>query len=318
MYCVVFLLACLLVACAKREEAAPGEESAATAAAAPAGAPPPIDHESMTGSHEKMAPDSGQGTASPSTPMERERALAAAKEIASPPLVTARKKHTHAKRERDSVTAAIAVDSSNTLIAFPWPPPKPSARLDISLTALNKATNGVRHANPGSPQPQVLGDINAALVAVLEAAGHRERSYFAVPSGFALVTRLEAINADGSTKPGTDSLPVGNHFAMPSLLDKLLHVQKGWYRVVAFVVASRPTGASPQPPTKEEADNWLVVGDNELPDAVTREPISGHTCSAYIYEFEKSDVSPDAHLMFPSSPDGTSHLTKMGFAEVLQ
>lgn len=321
VHCVIVLLACLLFACAKNEEAA--SERPAAEVAASAGSPPPVDHGSMTErSHEKMAQDSGEGAASPPTPTEHEPTRAAAKEMAPSPPVgygsIARKKHAHAKRERASVTAAMARDSTSRLPAFPWPPPKPSARLDISLTALNKATNGERHANPGSPEPRVLGDINAALIAVLEAAGHRERSYFAVPSGFALVTRLEAINADGSAKLGADSLPVGNHFAMPSLLDKLLHVQKGWYRVVAFVVASNPTGASPQPPTEEEANNWLVVGDNALPDSVSRAQVSGHTCSAYIYEFEKSDVSAAAHLMFPSSPDGTSHLTKMGFAEVLQ
>lgn len=328
VYCLAVFIACFLAACAKKEEAAasasPEPESAAPAAeaAAPAASPPTVDHGSIAGrDHEKMARGSGEEAASPAPP-EHESARASAKAMVPRPPVDygsiAGKKYAYARRAPASVSASMTEARADTLPAFPWPPPKPSARLDIPLVALNKAANGKQLANARPPELRVLGDINAALIKVLKVAGYRERSYFPVPSGFVLVTKLEAINADGSAKPDVESLPVGHHFALSSMLDKLVHVQKGWYRVVAFVVTSTPTGASTQPPTEDEATNWLDTGDNALPDAISRAQISGHTCTAYIYEFEKPDISPDAHLMYPSSPDSTSHLAKMGFAEVLQ
>ena len=61
--------------------------------------------------------------------------------------------------------------------AFPWPPPMASTIMNIDDAALRIAGDST-----------TLGHVDERLVQALNAAGYVEKSYFAVPDGFALVT----------------------------------------------------------------------------------------------------------------------------------
>jgi hypothetical protein len=73
--------------------------------------------------------------------------------------------------------------SISVLPDFPWPPPKPSAGAHISFNKLNKFAT--------------FGDINKIISSALDSGEYDERSYFNVPNGFAIVTRLEQIDPYG-------------------------------------------------------------------------------------------------------------------------
>lgn len=67
------------------------------------------------------------------------------------------------------------------LAAFPWQPPRPTARLELT------AFNGSQYTS--------LGAIADGLAGAAERAGLRDVTYFSVPGGFAILLRPERIDA---------------------------------------------------------------------------------------------------------------------------
>ncbi len=74
-----------------------------------------------------------------------------------------------------------AQTSQDVLPAFPWQPPRPSARLELTVF------NG--------PQYTTLGRIADGLAGAAEKAGLTDVTYFSVPGGFAILLRPERIDA---------------------------------------------------------------------------------------------------------------------------
>ena len=73
----------------------------------------------------------------------------------------------------------------------PWPPPRPSTFEVIPDKFLTK-----ENAKP------TLSDIDQKISAALDDNGYVEKSNYSIPDGFAIVTRLEWINEDGTPKQG--------------------------------------------------------------------------------------------------------------------
>jgi hypothetical protein len=71
---------------------------------------------------------------------------------------------------------------------FPWPPPRASASAVIPAAFLR----------PSGVESPTLGDIADEISKALDTGGYFERSFFGAPGGFAMVTRLERINRDGT------------------------------------------------------------------------------------------------------------------------
>ena len=76
-------------------------------------------------------------------------------------------------------------ESRPQFLAFPWPPPTPSARLLIPKEAL--------------PQAKTFGQASSYLESALSSKGYAEISYYTVPGGVAVVTRLEHIYSNGKS-----------------------------------------------------------------------------------------------------------------------
>jgi len=192
--------------------------------------------------------------------------------------------------------------------AFPWPPPQASARLEIPLAIPGKAT---------------LGAFDARLTKALNATGYAERSYYWIPGGFAVATRMERIDSYGRPWPVPDRYstgwPVHGTFSILEYFQMLFTAPPGHYRVVVFLVTAVPFSTAPTTVKLDDARQWLQSGLSQLPDPVAADPASRQTkCNALIYEFDRpSAASASPNLLLPSSLAAADHLTGSGLLHAL-
>jgi hypothetical protein len=193
--------------------------------------------------------------------------------------------------------------------AFPWPPPKASA---------SEVVPSDFFIHGGRPS---LGQVANQVDDALDETGYLERSFFWVPDGFAMVTRLEQINSDGTVKEGaerwgseTTSL---KDFSLTSYLTALFTAQPGYYRIIVFIVSPHPFSQSNINIEEEEAKAWLHKGLNKLPPSLADHQFSAdYSCTALIYEFLKT--RQQTNLMIPSPQQGRTHLQLAGLWEALK
>lgn len=189
--------------------------------------------------------------------------------------------------------------------AFPWPPPQASAFAVIPQNLLSAKTE------------TKLKDVAQRLERAFDAGGYAERSYYSIPGGFAVVSRIELIRADGAPEAdGRWSLksPALIRISLTEFLKALFTAKVGHYRTIAFLA----TDASLQPdpskkPTPEGAADWVSQGSPTLPAAIGNLPFTPeHNVTALIYEFERKTPDHDAELKHPSPLPGKGHLEKAG------
>ena len=195
--------------------------------------------------------------------------------------------------------------------SFPWPPPAASTAEVIPRAMLEK-----------DAVLKSLGDIDAKLVSALRSNGYVERSYYAVPDGFALVTRLEQTEPDGTPKPppGRWSLdsPRASVFTLRDYLRALLTADPGYYRVIVFINSDVPFSQGPRQTSYGETIMWLKGGLNVLPMEIASKLYSKRFASTVlIYEFEKNQGN-DPKLNQPSRLDAHAHLSKSGIWNALE
>jgi len=193
---------------------------------------------------------------------------------------------------------------------FPWPPPKASASDTISRELLL-----------GSQEHPKLGDAAAALDLAFRKAGYGERSFYGVPGGFAMASRIEQMNQDGTAKGPADrwslEVPPMRKFSLSAYVSALFTARLGFYRVIVFVITSHPFSQSTAKPTSEEAQIWESSGLNALPEAIaSRDYTSAHRCTALIYEFKRTGTQ-QAKFVDPSEITGQIHLERSGLLAAL-
>jgi hypothetical protein len=165
--------------------------------------------------------------------------------------------------------------------------------------------------------------VDAALVCALGKAGYYDASYYSVPGGFALVTRLEQINSDGTPKPPParweiESKPLAE-FSLANYIHALFTARSGFYRLVVFIVTPHPFAQSPIVVDRDEALSWLRLGGNVLPSELAMRSYNDKfSCTALIYEFKKTDVMPKAALLLPGRLPARSHIEKSGIGAALR
>ena len=191
--------------------------------------------------------------------------------------------------------------------AFPWPPPIPSARLVIARETF--------------AQDATFGQFSIHLESALNATGYAEMSYYGVPHGIAVVTRLEHIHPDGHPFDGPERWLVDDkylrHFSLIDYVERLFAVDEGYYRIVVFIVTDQPFTSTNRSITSTEAGLWLADGLNTLPASLGEQPLSSvDRCTALIYEFEKSH-GESAHLLIPSPMEARQHLLASGLLREL-
>jgi hypothetical protein len=197
--------------------------------------------------------------------------------------------------------------------SFPWPPPQASAT-EIIPNALIVSKTGVTR----------LRDVDERITNVLNDNGYSERSYFAVPAGYAQVTRIEQIDIDGASVKGANrwgqDVPPIPKFSLEAYLRALFLAPRGYFRIIVFIVTPYPFSQSDKKITEPDAEKWLNSGLNRLPDSIGEMEFSMRTftCTALVYEFERPTESHNPTIRIPGRLQGRTHLEKAGIMEGLR
>ena len=196
---------------------------------------------------------------------------------------------------------------------FLWPPPTWSASAEIPAEFFGSQSGELLR----------LRHVERRLHAALEACEYFEKSYYSVPGGFAMVTRLEQINRDGTSKEPPDRWAVEvqplRKFSLKAYLVALFTANPGRYRIIVFIVTPHPFSQTDVKVSRDEAMAWLGSGLNRLPDEIGRlEYTEKHECTALIYEFEQANPDEPAELKDPSDLQGRTHLERAKLWEALR
>jgi hypothetical protein len=166
-----------------------------------------------------------------------------------------------------------------------------------------------------------MGEVVLHLEDALTKSGYVERSYFLVPGGIAVVTRLEQIHPDGSPFSGPDRWVSGDEngqsLTISEYLRRLFAADEGYYRIVVFILTDEAFGSQSRSITADEATRWLSEGLNVLPADLVQRPLSeAHSCTALVYEFQKPH-GQNPRLLVPSSLGAQQHLVASGLYPLL-
>lgn len=171
---------------------------------------------------------------------------------------------------------------------------------------------------------RTLKDYDFVLQAALKTCGYTDRSYYAVPNGFALVSRLEYFNeTSGVPKvPGrwTGAQSPAEDFSIWRLLKLLFSANPGYYRIIVFVVTDQPVQPQGDGLSSEEGDDLLDQGSDLLYRSANQIQVSpDHAVTVLIYEFENPESGEGPHfLKYPNNKLGhAKHLTGAGLLKAL-
>lgn len=189
---------------------------------------------------------------------------------------------------------------------FPWPPPAASATVDLTRPLLE------RHMTFTT-----LGDADSVLQAALRQTGYIDTSYYWIPGGFALVTKLEHIDANGASRPEDDRWSVEpaklTRLSLRDYLRALFTANAGHYRFLVFTITDVAVTQTERHITEAEALAWLRGGRRGLlPSTIATRPWTPEvTCTALIYEFVH-EQQQDPQIVFSNALGGMTHLTRAG------
>lgn len=170
----------------------------------------------------------------------------------------------------------------------PWPPPVPTARLNLDLNAITERGRF-----------RTVGDVSEYVTRVFRAAGYDQYSYWNAPGGFAFATSVECVKADGAPKAGSARwVPNVDPLAgdwMKNWFSAIFERPAGYYRVYVLVVTTDTS-----PPTDQSlagypvVHGWAMRGRPSLPEKIRAIPLSPlHIAYINLYEFKQiSGESP--------------------------
>lgn len=78
--------------------------------------------------------------------------------------------------------------------------------------------------------------------------------------------------------------------------------EKGYYRIIAFIITDQPFSNTGAKVTPDEAEAWLNIGSNILTIKIGNlEYTESYRTWAYIYEFEKPGTGKEVRLNVPGN-----------------
>ena len=215
--------------------------------------------------------------------------------------------HIHFQLAGDGAT--VEAQTARMPMFSPWPPPPASDVYEIPSSVLN-----------GSQRPLDLGGLNLRLSSALETNGYATRRYFSVPGGFAIVTRLEQTNVDGSPKQPPDRWNVNgptvswSDFVLADYLHAIVNAP-GYFQVLVFVVSGTPFAEGERTINRGQATALLRKGFTDIDQVTTAMPNNENVhCQVMVYEFEnrKSDDADAAKVKYPSRLPAQTHIKQNG------
>jgi hypothetical protein len=184
---------------------------------------------------------------------------------------------------------------------LPWPLPMPTHRYSIrhDLVTTGRA----------EPADVVYGRLEAAL----NNAQISEYATYAVNSnGFAVVARLECIEADGQPKPGVNRWCVDQPASRGILdwLKSLVFASPGRFRVIVVAVTEVPLEFTRSELTAAGADELLKGAGSTLPGSLRGVSVDARAVtSALIYEFVRPTYDSNPTFLPKSSIAAVTHLS---------
>jgi hypothetical protein len=226
----------------------------------------------------------------------------------------------HAASAHGLLHAEVPQDQSRPTIGFPFPhvPPADSdAQMSIQ-SLINFWNSRARKSDEAErlqcqERPTTLCHVDEAIRLGIAHVGYPRKSYYPipreVPSGFALVTHVEQIDAQGC--------PLEQHrflelppYKIHSIYDyfaALFTAHPGYYRIVVFLVTDQPYEQDGDPISKGGFEKLVESGASSLElvrNEVSKQRVTErHRCDVLIYEFKKPDVGVapvDADLGLPA------------------
>jgi len=196
---------------------------------------------------------------------------------------------------------------------FPWPVPKASASYDVP-----------RKLIIGNSSAPTFGSVAERIASALDHAGYGERSYYALANGhgIAIATQLEQINDDGTPVLGQARFeemlhPPAEQFSLTSYVKALFSARTGRFRIIVFTL-SGPVFQNTKPPTEDIAMSWPANGQTRLPQRYALIPFTNEiTCTALIYEFEKTNYNANAAFIDQPRINAMAHLMQAGIWTLL-
>ena len=192
--------------------------------------------------------------------------------------------------------------------AFGWPPAAASGRWRLDQRYFAAAAK--------------LGEVDEILATALTKVGH-DRTYFVVPGGFAMVTRLEQIEPDGTPKGETDrwnaEVSPLREFSVEAYLRALFSARRGYFRVLVFIVTDRSlTSSGRRAINSDTIKAWRQRGCDSIPRETAQVPYeaSRHRVIALIYEFEKLETQQV--FVEQGRLRVQTHLEKLGLIQALE
>jgi Tetratricopeptide repeat len=231
--------------------------------------------------------------------------------------------------------------SDDTPPPSPPPPPAPSPPPPLmgSLTPPSPARSGIPvypvwpPESPtwqfsldryiGSRDGMSLGTAGSRLQAAFESAGYLEHSYYAVPGGFAIVTRIEQMDSAGNRLRGSARYELPGQRARDSLTNILyslfVNAPPGYYRYIVVVVSVRPFATRNRLLDDDEALRRLRSGANRLSSVYRRVPFTDdYNVDALIYEFRWDGGDSPVRMLEPGRVSPQDHLTRTGLARAVR
>lgn len=198
---------------------------------------------------------------------------------------------------------------------FPWPPPHASAAQVLDRDILLNAVADTENVD--------LQDIDRLLSNSLSSVGYTDKSYYAVPKGFAIVTRLEQTDIDGvplgALARWSTSIPVMESFSLRDYVRALFGANVGYFRILAFVVTSHTFAQADEEVNLETALAWVSDGNNAIPDTIRSVAFDEkYNVTVLVYEFEKLHSEEETEVKIPGRLSSQIHLQNSGFMNALE
>jgi hypothetical protein len=169
----------------------------------------------------------------------------------------------------------------------------------------------------------IINDVVQKFEDALNSCGYVEKTYYSVPKGFAIVTRLEQIDSDGVSQKtparwATEIQPL-QKFSLKTYIKALFGARVGYYRIIVFIFTPYPFSQQEVEVDSQEAQTWLSSGLNVLPQALGQKEYSqDYKCTALIYEFEQHGTEAPPEIKIPGRLTGKTHLVKANIWHALE
>lgn len=173
-----------------------------------------------------------------------------------------------------AAAGALIPAASDDVPFLPWPPPEPSAMLDLT------------------PQVSMKGrfaEIARRLEGRLTSKGYDKLLYYEVPGGFAITTELERFDEAGHPIDHGRFVEgkVGGWNGWGDYLKRLIAGEQGRFRLFVFVVTSEPFAPGRFPATQTDVERWETSGAFSLShELAAKLAPRGTRTRLLIYEFE--------------------------------